>query len=62
MIKKMLFHGRAIDLENFSKEMGDVLWYWTNLALAMNLSPSEIAQENIRKLKERYPERWSNDR
>ena len=36
-----------------SKELGDVLWYLTQLAAEFNISLEEIAKQNIEKLKSR---------
>jgi NTP pyrophosphatase (non-canonical NTP hydrolase) len=36
--------------EDLKKEMGDVLWYLSNLASEIGLSLDEVAEENIRKL------------
>ena len=35
------------------KELGDVLWYVSNLATELNLSLDEVAQFNLQKLKSR---------
>lgn len=40
--------------EDFKLEMGDVLWYWCNLCLDLNLDPEEIMKMNYDKLRERY--------
>lgn len=39
--------------EALSKELGDVLWYLTQLATEFNISLEEIAAGNIKKLKSR---------
>jgi len=39
--------------DKISKEMGDVLWYLTQLATELNLSLDEIANDNIKKLMSR---------
>jgi hypothetical protein len=31
------------------------MWYWVQAVHALNMSPDEIIQENIRKLEGRYP-------
>lgn len=46
----------AIDKESkaaLSKELGDVLWYLSQLATEFNISLEEIAKQNIEKLKSR---------
>lgn len=40
---------------NLREEMGDVLWYISNLATKIGFSLSEIAEENIAKTTDRWP-------
>lgn len=40
-------------LESIKAKMGDILWYWSQLAYEFNLDPHEIAIYNISKLKDR---------
>jgi len=37
------------------EELGDVLWYLSNIASRLNLSMSEIAAKNLHKTQERWP-------
>lgn len=60
MVKKHVFHGKPLDREKLKKELGDVLWYVSQLAAATNLTLDEIGETNIEKLKERYPEGYSH--
>jgi len=41
------------NVEELSKELGDVLWYLTTLATELNISLSSIAEGNMEKLKDR---------
>lgn len=41
------------DKEEMSKELGDVLWYVSQVATDFGLSLDEIAKENVRKLTSR---------
>jgi len=55
-IKKWLFHGHpSLDVPKLEKELGDILWYWACAVSALELNPNEVAEKNIRKLKDRYP-------
>ncbi|MFB5066505.1 MAG: nucleoside triphosphate pyrophosphohydrolase family protein [Candidatus Wallacebacter cryptica] len=54
-LKKVVFHGHELDAQKVEEELGDVLWYLANLADAVGLSLSEIAEKNIAKLRKRYP-------
>jgi NTP pyrophosphatase (non-canonical NTP hydrolase) len=42
-----------IDLPTISKEIGDVHWFVSELSHVLGLSLEDIAQENIKKLKDR---------
>jgi NTP pyrophosphatase (non-canonical NTP hydrolase) len=55
MVKKAVSHGVAADRDALKKELGDVLWYVTAVANDNNLTLEEIAQANLQKLRERYP-------
>ena len=56
--KKMYFQGKPLNEENvfhMKRELGDVIWYWVNACRALNLDPNEVIEENVNKLKARYP-------
>ncbi len=62
LIKKHHYQdGRAIENEIFD-ELGDVLWYWNELASAYGFSAEAVAQHNVDKLKRRYPEGFDMER
>lgn len=60
-IKKHVYHGHNLDIENLKGELGDVLWYLSMIAEVLELDLSEIAQKNIDKLRKRYPEGFSEE-
>lgn len=55
LVKKHVGHGHAFDRAKFVKELGDVLWYLAVLANAAGATLDEVADENVRKLRARYP-------
>ncbi|MBR3741016.1 MAG: nucleoside triphosphate pyrophosphohydrolase family protein [Clostridia bacterium] len=56
LVKKCFYQdGREIR-EALNDELGDVLWYVAEAASGLGLTMEEIAQHNIQKLKERYPD------
>lgn len=60
-LKKHLFYGKELDLVNLQEEMGDLLWY---MAIACDVlgTSFEVEQERvIKKLKTRYPDKFTND-
>ena len=56
--KKIVFHGKDYNETNIAamkKELGDIIWYWTQACLAMGVNPNEIVADNVAKLEARYP-------
>ena len=61
-LKKVCFHGHELDKNKLAEELGDCLWYIATLANTVELWLDFIADANIRKLQERYPEGFSEER
>lgn len=59
MIKKWIFHGHTLDVKEVEKEIGDVMWYLAMMCESFRLNLADIAQMNINKLIERYPDGFS---
>lgn len=59
MVKKAIFHGHSINMRDVKKEIGDVMWYLAMICDSFGFDIEEIAKMNIDKLKERYPEGFS---
>ncbi len=58
IIKKCVFQGKPMDDETIfhcKRELGDIMWYWINSCRALGLDPNDVVQENVNKLKARYP-------
>jgi NTP pyrophosphatase (non-canonical NTP hydrolase) len=55
LIKKYVGHGKTPSPTRISEELGDVLWYVADIASRYDLNLDGIATNNIRKLRERYP-------
>lgn len=56
--KKMIFQGKPVNEEtlfHMKRELGDIMWYWTQACRALNLDPNDVILENVNKLKARYP-------
>lgn len=56
--KKILFQGKPLDDDavfHMKRELGDVIWYWTNACRALGLDPESVIRENVHKLQHRYP-------
>lgn len=61
LVKKAVFHGHNIDKVDVTKELGDVLWYLSQLARLAGATLDEIAEKNIDKLMKRYPDGFSEE-
>lgn len=61
LIKKHFGHGHELDLTKVKKELGDVLWYLSQLAEQFGLSMDDVGEANIAKLKARYPDGFSEE-
>jgi NTP pyrophosphatase (non-canonical NTP hydrolase) len=58
IVKKLFFQGKPLTEEtkfHMKRELGDIIWYWTNACRALNLDPNDVISENVTKLKARYP-------
>ena len=62
MVKKLTAHGHEIAPETLADELGDVMWYVAEAATAIGIHLGEIAQGNVDKLRNRYPEGFSEER
>ncbi len=62
LVKKWLAQGHTLDRERLIKELGDVAWYLAEAATALDVSLEDVLQENIEKLKKRYPDGFDRER
>ena len=56
IVKKCVFQGK--DLDDASKyhllrEWGDIIWYWSQGVMSLGYSPSQVIEENIKKLEKK---------
>ena len=58
VVKKIIFQGKEPTEDNLfhlKREMGDIMWYFMQACMALDVSPEEIIEMNADKLKSRYP-------
>ena len=60
--KKYEFHKHDLDKKAIALELGDVLWYLTEAAVALGYSLEDIMKMNIEKLTLRYPDGFDPER
>jgi len=54
-VKKYTFHGERLNKDQLTKQMGDVLWYLSQVAEWADIPKEEVAKQNITKLNHKYP-------
>jgi NTP pyrophosphatase (non-canonical NTP hydrolase) len=62
IVKKHLHQGHELDREKLIKELGDIAWYLAETAYALDLELEVVLEQNITKLKERYPEGFETEK
>lgn len=59
IVKKLVFQGKPMGEDlvfHMKRELGDILWYWANACRSLHLDPQDVLQENVTKLRARYPD------
>ena len=57
-----MYQGHALDAVHLKKEVGDLLWFVTELCTAYDWTLSDIMKLNIDKLRARYPDGFEAER
>lgn len=58
-VKKHLYQGHPLIINNIKRELGDVMFYIVNLANLLDIDMEEVLQMNMDKLEKRYPKGFS---
>ena len=61
LLKKHEFQGHGLDYNEIIKELGDVAWYLALACTAIGVPMSSVLQQNIDKLKARYPDGFKTE-
>ena len=61
-IYQKVYQGHKIDVNDLKKEVGDLLWGIAEFCTVNGWDLSEIAEINIKKLRERYPDGFSEQK
>ena len=56
------FQGHGFNADHAKRELGDILWFVAEYCTSMGWTLEEVMEENIKKLKKRYPEGFSADK
>ena len=62
LVKKVMYHQHPLELNKLTSELGDILWYVALACDALDLQMADVANKNIAKLKERYPNGFDPER
>nr|WP_302596960.1 nucleoside triphosphate pyrophosphohydrolase family protein [uncultured Cellulosilyticum sp.] len=62
IIKKHIYQGHELNKVRIKEELGDVMWYVSELCNAIGIKLSDVMETNIAKLKERYPNGFEANR
>lgn len=54
-IKRHIYYGTDVDVDNVKEEIGDLVWYLTLLCNVFDLTLQDVIESNRRKLQARYP-------
>ena len=60
IVKKSLFHNQPIAKWALIEEIGDIFWYLGLICNEIDCTFEEIMEMNIKKLKERYPDQYTD--
>ena len=61
-LKKIVFHGHTVDGVALTREIGDLMWYVAYLLDVLDVRMDDVLDENIGKLRKRYPDGFSEQR
>ena len=61
-LKKHIYYGRKLDKVNLFEEVGDIFWYLAIIADELDFSFEDVMKKNIKKLKVRYGDEFTNDK
>ena len=62
LIKKQLYQGHKISYDKLNEEVGDMLFYLAWLVRLYDMDFEKILQDNVDKLKKRYPEGFDSEK
>lgn len=62
MVKKTMFQGHGFPVEDYIRELGDILWYISRGASVLGVTLEDIAIRNREKLSARYPNGFEVER
>lgn len=58
--KRYLVYAKPLDRVNAIEEVGDILWFCALACNTLGVNMADVAAKNIDKLRERYPEKYTD--
>jgi len=55
LVRQYTFYSQNLDKKALTKEMGDVMWYLSQVAEWADIPFDNVAKDNIERLNKRYP-------
>ena len=62
LLKKHEFQGHELSQDKLIKELGDILWYLALACTSLGIVLTDVMEQNIAKLQERYPDGFDADK
>lgn len=59
-LERWLHYGKDLDKTNIKEELGDMMWYVALACNALEFDLDEVMGANIRKLRVRYPDKYTD--
>lgn len=60
-MKKSIYYNKPLDIVNIGEEIADTMWYLSNLCRILGLDMEKLLDNNINKLRVRYPEKFTKE-
>lgn len=61
VIKDVVGYGKDLDKRALVEELGDLMFFAVGACNVIGIDPEWVMLENMRKLKKRYPDGWTQD-
>ena len=61
LIKKAIFHQHGFNYGEIVSELGDCLWYISQLCTSLGIDMGMVAEQNNKKLARRYPKGFTSE-
>ena len=59
-VEHWVYYRQELDRNNVKEELGDCLWYIAEMCNALDFNLEDVMGANLRKLKQRYPEKYQD--